>query len=980
MKKITKIIAAATAVLLTMGVAGCTKDSSGNIIYPNFINPSQAIGGGNEEQSERYVINVVSEGGFRLDGVQVSAVRNNITIKRGISQSGKIELALPLGEYKLVVDESSLPAGYYLRGDENYVTNSERRDEVTIKIASKVIPANSGEVSTYALGTIMRDFTFRDAPDSNGDSRTYILSDLLKTRKAVVINFFFTTCGPCQAEFPAIQEAYTKRPTKDIELIAISSTRNGDSDSTVRSFATTRGLTFPIGMDPVGLTSAFGVSGFPTTIIIDRYGMIAYRSSGTETQVAFWNKLFNDFTSNTYVQNIQTGKPGDGDDTIWDGDRERPDQEMPASAVLEAAANGTAADGTPLRSTFSAEKDEFSWPWVAGAENGTPHIESTNKGKGNSYAIVHSKFTMQEGDVLSLEYNVSSEPNKDKLYVMLDGEILNGEGWSGHTGWQSADLYVSDREKVVDLAITYIKDPADTDTSGDDVAKIRNIHLASKNSITTALDIMRPCASGEIKSGKYSHYVEYEAPAAGSDGFYRTKDGALIYLTVSQLTPWSDLHTGNQTMDENGTTYASTLFNMTANQFFSDNHCVIGDKDITSIYTTYVLIKDYMPAPYYLIPLTEDLKTWAEAFIHNYENGTEHENEWLEFCFYYDHYGPEHEEGETCNVSDDYTRGLMIANAYTAYEKSDLQAYANGEIELEDTSSYNAETGRNIARIDFPLQQIHNGTYYKFTAKSAGVYQIRSYTTGCSPTADSTEDNANSYVTPQPEIIVYSQTGAHLSSSSMPMDMDSETGENYEGFNHYITLNEGQTVYLYLETERAQKTYYDFEITYRGERYEKMMFCSTGGGMWTWHEDDEGNVVNVYLGIRVAYDDITDKYYATDRSGKIDYDKPVYIDMIHRSFLYNNIPKYTFASLQFMINDNAFRNHIFGGEMYQPKMREYLGTALARDEDDPLYGLVEANQEIVNILNAYIDENVDGGMGDGRGWLAWAVYNEVFGK
>ena len=52
--------------------------------------------------------------------------------------------------------------------------------------------------------------------------------------------------------------------------------------------------------------------------------------------------------------------------------------------------------------------------------------------------------------------------------------------------------------------------------------------------------------------------------------------------------------------------------------------------------------------------------------------------------------------------------------------------------------------------------------------------------------------------------------------------------------------------------------------------------------------------------------------------------------------------------------------------------------ALSKDKNDPLYGLIPANGEIVSILNAFIERNA-GGMGEGNGWLAFAVYNAKMG-
>ncbi|MDE6691404.1 MAG: hypothetical protein K2K04_05475, partial [Clostridia bacterium] len=74
MKKFTKFIASATAALLALGFAGCTDNGKGGtkapVTYPNFINNAQSSHNPGEQVSEKYVVNLVSEGGMKLAGVQ----------------------------------------------------------------------------------------------------------------------------------------------------------------------------------------------------------------------------------------------------------------------------------------------------------------------------------------------------------------------------------------------------------------------------------------------------------------------------------------------------------------------------------------------------------------------------------------------------------------------------------------------------------------------------------------------------------------------------------------------------------------------------------------------------------------------------------------------------------------------------------------------------------------------------------------------
>lgn len=937
MKKFTKIAACLTAVVLSLGIAGCDKNSG--ITYPNFINPSESTG--DNQTSEKYIVNVRAVGGLPLDGVRVSAKKNGTVIRRGISRNGKIELGVALDEYELEIDAESLPAGYYLP-ETVYKTNPTKREEVNIRIPSKLIESGAA-ASSFAVGSMMRDFTFVDT-----DNVSHTLSDLLKEKKAVALNFFFTGCGPCRREFPAIQKAYEGNP--NIEFLAISHSNNDDNNRTVADFKSENKLTFPMGMDNIGLTNAFGVNGFPTTVIIDRYGLIAFRSSGTDTDENSWRRLFAKYTDPNYVQSISSSEnPGDNPGGNPSGNLVKPNVSQPASIEMNAAGSDEG-----FNFTYSPDDGEYSWPWVTGADEDGSYICTSNRGVGNSHSIVYIDIPMKEGQVLSFDYCVSTEPQSslggDIFNIILDGDAMNGRGWSGEIGWTSTDIYVADRDKTVQLAFAYTKDAADPSPEDDeentckDMVMIRNIRLADKSAIENPMDVMRPCASGEQIGYSYSHYVK---AVKGKDGFYHKDkaDGALIYITLANVTPWSDLR-GGYIVNDDGSRYDATLFNMTANNYFNadNNTCIIGDTDVYEAYETYVTIQRYMPAPYYLLPVNDMLKEWAEAFVEDFAPSDYTENSWLEFCFYYDHYGSDnyqHEGEETCNVNVDYTRGVTRFNAF------------------------NAHLGRQKAEINFPIELAHNGSYYKFTAETAGVYQLRSYTEGCSSSKVS------------PAVSVEDERGNPLLTGDSPRDVDQfytdEKGDPlvvYEGFNEYIRLSAGQTVYLFLECTPGETGYYEFEITNRGEDFSTMLICSTGSGIWIGG--------TTYAGIRVALNPDDNCYYACDSNGEINLDQPIYVDMIHESCLISNQSKYNYFDLKRLVEANFFETYIRFGSEYQKTMERYLGEALAKDKDDPLYGMVPATAEFAEIINKYYDSNLHGGRGDGRGWLAFCVYTEYF--
>ncbi len=148
--------------------------------------------------------------------------------------------------------------------------------------------------SNYKLGDYMGDYTVTDI---NGNKYTF--SEILKEKEAIVLNFWFINCGPCQMEFPFLQSAYNKY-SDDIEVLAINSV-DGKKDS-VTKYANQNELTLPMIVGETSWVTAFSLQGFPTTVVIDRYGKIAFIHMGSITQEGVFEKIFDTFTDKNYEQ------------------------------------------------------------------------------------------------------------------------------------------------------------------------------------------------------------------------------------------------------------------------------------------------------------------------------------------------------------------------------------------------------------------------------------------------------------------------------------------------------------------------------------------------------------------------------------------------------------------------------------------------------------------------------------------------------
>lgn len=94
----------------------------------------------------------------------------------------------------------------------------------------------------------------------------------------VVVNFWATWCPPCKAEMPGINAFYEKHQADGLVVLAVNAK---ESESLVRPFIESNNFTFPVLLDPAGsVVNQYQVRSFPTTIIIDRDGVVRHIQVG----------------------------------------------------------------------------------------------------------------------------------------------------------------------------------------------------------------------------------------------------------------------------------------------------------------------------------------------------------------------------------------------------------------------------------------------------------------------------------------------------------------------------------------------------------------------------------------------------------------------------------------------------------------------------------------------------------------------------
>jgi cytochrome c biogenesis protein CcmG/thiol:disulfide interchange protein DsbE len=96
--------------------------------------------------------------------------------------------------------------------------------------------------------------------------------------KVVLLNFWATWCPPCRLEIPeliALQAKYGDR----LQIVGISD--DEDPPEMVLRFAREVRINYPIVMNNTALTESYpGVTGLPTTFVIDTHGRVVQRHTG----------------------------------------------------------------------------------------------------------------------------------------------------------------------------------------------------------------------------------------------------------------------------------------------------------------------------------------------------------------------------------------------------------------------------------------------------------------------------------------------------------------------------------------------------------------------------------------------------------------------------------------------------------------------------------------------------------------------------
>ncbi len=578
--------------------------------------------GDNTGDKKTYTVSLKTAAGMNLEGIDVCIYADN-TLKdmKQIAKTdanGIVTFSMPASD-SYAIQLTGVPAGYRVAdsysfsGDTSIISlSSELRTDASITEYSSAKPLKAGD--------IMCDFTY-----TNTEGKQVKLSDVLKEKKLVVLNFWYTGCTWCREEFPVMSSVYEDYK-EDVEIIALNYT--DESMAAIQGFQQEFALPFQVGECPYTWFDAFGFTGAPSSVFIDQYGVISLVEVGAVTSKRPWVCAFEHFTAEDYEQKI-CASIGDLVTLV------KPNVSMDTSDNVAAAIGN--ADGKVTFRPESGDDAETTWPFIIGDKNGTTSLYASNKGIDSSYAILYMDVELKKGQALAFDYLASTEANSDFLYVIVDEErIFSISGVNEVEKWEKCYPCVATEDGTYEVALCYLKD--DSDEAGDDTVYIKNVRIVDADNIDTETYIPREAATST--DGFKYNYVDIVY--SETDGYYHvgSKKGPLLLANLMGVTQFNE---------ENA---VYLMFKEGDKLMVNGVDCFEKFEDYCS-YANNGTLTGYSP-------ITKELMSYLQAIDKLFGFDDADDMEWMKLCRYYEAYGSNGKQLE------DPIKGLATFSAFKA--------------------------------------------------------------------------------------------------------------------------------------------------------------------------------------------------------------------------------------------------------------------------------------------------------------------------
>jgi peroxiredoxin len=147
------------------------------------------------------------------------------------------------------------------------------------KLKGPAVPAAPGAPRAAGAGPAGGRKPAPDMTLKTLDGREVKLADL--KGKVVVLNFWFVNCAPCRAEMPGLNKLVDGLRGQDVVFLGVAT----DPAEPIRDFLKKFSFKYEIVPEGTAAANAFGVSVYPTHILIDKAGNIAHFLTGGGTDI-----------------------------------------------------------------------------------------------------------------------------------------------------------------------------------------------------------------------------------------------------------------------------------------------------------------------------------------------------------------------------------------------------------------------------------------------------------------------------------------------------------------------------------------------------------------------------------------------------------------------------------------------------------------------------------------------------------------------
>ena len=893
---------------------------------PDGPNGDGGNGGNNSQDGTNtsYNITVVTEGGMVLTQLPIYIFEfedgslGDMVEDGGYAATdatGKASFNLPKDKQYAARIDFSLPKGYNAQPYYPIVSSN-----MTITVSSSILPDTGLVGVTYNAGSVIQDFTV-----TTTEGTTFTLSEVLKEKKAVLINFWYTECSWCVTEFPLMQEAYEKYKD-DLAIIALDPPAiNQDTLADITGFKDAYGLTFDVGLDEIGLASAFNVEGYPTSAIIDRYGVVTLLHAGAITSERVFDVIFDFFTKDDYKQQI-----------VYDYNeivpKEKPNIEMPSSDEIGNVFDGGRLDVEylPYPDDASDEEKEYSWPFVTdkvkleGDETEYDVIKTSNAFKEGSYAQMIFNVDLKVGDTLAFDYYSSTELGADKLYVVVNDKDIYAISGIG-SDWETCYAFVAEEDGTYEVGLVYAKDSSDNE--GLDTVYLKDLRIVTEDEIDAPTYIYRFAATNP---DKYNNYQDYITPVLGTDGYYHVNsaDGPILLADLMGYTRFSD---------------DNTIYYMAVD---------LGNQGkITSAeYNKIVSYCNYASNStiYGVSPVTPELKALLEKIVTFYGDA-DNANDWQRICCYYDAYGTDGKQLE------DPIKGLSTFSAY------DVILSEPGSTDFPNSFTYN--------RVIMP-----RGLLGKFTPEVSGTYLIVS---------NAYDPETDTYGECDAWIFTESSLGERVAWLTYE-NVDRLNISDYNNCYMIAYLEAGKDYYIDIA---YYDVYTEGTINYRVERLGGegvYRFSLASPGYFTALESVDGELTETIAGgidVVLGDDGIWHEKRNDGRVGSI-----LYADFTMTTTIFTTLSlekMIDMGAFNFTVDEDGIPS---GGKDYTERVREIFANRIVEGYNETLGEYIEAGderigcvivtEEVAEILQKLVDKYSFSGVE--HSWRKLCYYHQYF--